>query len=859
FQAVHKVFGVSNVTKIVRNLGEEDRKIAVDSLVWEALCRQKDPVLGPYGDYRRVCEELRLYKNQFRQLSITQGSLVYKPTQRMITSWNDNRVVNTNNDNNNNNNFNDNIVDNSFMNNIHINGNPVMDFYPFGYNDSAHNIQDSNKLVRPERQNDSSLMLPQQYLPNAFNQQYFLTGPLLRSLLSSTSRKSCSNNFQPHGVSRAFDFIRPFSQATASASVASSPREAAGSGVLDPSRLRNVAVIAHVDHGKTTLMDRLLRQCGADVPHERAMDSITLERERGITIASKVTSISWKENELNMVDTPGHADFGGEVERVVGMVEGAVLVVDAGEGPLAQTKFVLAKALKYGLRPILLLNKVDRPSVTEERCDEVESLVFDLFANLGATETQLEFPVLYASAKEGWASSTYTKCPTDDSKNMSDLLDAIITHVPPPCANLDAPFQMLVSMMERDNYVGRILTGRISSGILHVGDKVHGLHKTDSGISEIEEGKVVKLMKKKGTSLISIDSAGAGDIVSMAGLNRPAIGHTIADVEVMTALPNVELDPPTISMTFGVNDSPLAGRDGTFLTGRQIGDRLKAEAERNLAINVLPGMSDSYEVQGRGELQLGILIENMRREKFELSVSPPKVMYKMENGQKLEPIEEVTIEVNEEHVGLVMEALSHRRGEITDMGPVRGHVGRTRICLTCPSRHALLDNSYRIFVCLGLVGYRTVFNSDTRGTGFMHRAFLTYEKHRGLLGNVRKGVLVSMGYGTITAHALMGLEARGMLFVKPGMETYDGMIIGEHSRDTDLDVNPVRAKELTNIRAASKDENVKLTPPRLITLEEAIGYVASDELIEVTPSAIRLRKKYLDVNKRKAMSKRPKE
>ncbi|XP_073149159.1 uncharacterized protein [Henckelia pumila] len=670
--------------------------------------------------------------------------------------------------------------------------------------------------------------------------------PLLRSLLSSTSRKYCSNYFQPQGFSQALGFIRPFSQATAAASsVASSPHEAAGTGVLDPSRLRNVAVIAHVDHGKTTLMDRLLRQCGADVPHERAMDSITLERERGITIASKVTSISWKENELNMVDTPGHADFGGEVERVVGMVEGAVLVVDAGEGPLAQTKFVLAKALKYGLRPLLLLNKVDRPSVTEERCNEVESLVFDLFANLGATEAQLEFPVLYASAKEGWASSTYTKCPTDDASNMSDLLDAIIRHVPPPSASLDAPFQMLVSMMERDNYVGRILTGRISSGILRVGDKVHGLHETDSGIAKIEEGKVVKLMKKKGTSIISIDSAGAGDIVSMAGLTSPAIGHTIANVEVMTALPNVELDPPTISMTFGVNDSPLAGRDGTYLTGRQIGDRLKAEAERNLAINVLPGMSDSYEVQGRGELQLGILIENMRREKFELSVSPPKVMYKMEKGQKLEPIEEVTIEVNEEHVGLVMEALSHRRGEITDMGPVRGNVGRTRICLTCPSR--------------GLVGYRCVFNSYTRGTGFMHRAFLTYEKHRGPLGNVRKGVLVSMGYGTITAHALTGLEARGMLFVKPGMETYDGMIIGEHSRDTDLDVNPVRAKELTNIRAANKDENVKLTPPRLINLEEAIGYVASDELIEVTPSAIRLRKKFLDVNKRKAMSKRPKE
>lgn len=604
-------------------------------------------------------------------------------------------------------------------------------------------------------------------------------------------------------------------------------------------------MIAHVDHGKTTLMDRLLRQCGANIPHERALDSISLERERGITIASKVTSIFWKENELNMVDTPGHADFGGEVERVVGMVEGAILVVDAGEGPLAQTKFVLAKALKYGLRPLLLLNKVDRPSVSEERCNEVESLVFDLFANLGATEEQLDFPVLYASAKEGWASSTFTKSPPDEDKTMSELLDAIVRHVPPPTANLDTPFQMMVSMMEKDFYLGRILTGRVSSGVVRVGDRVHGIRKTDSGAEKIEEGKIVKLMKKKGTSMVLIDSAGAGDIVSMAGLTTPSIGHTIANVEVMTALPTVELDPPTISMTFGVNDSPLAGRDGVHLTGGKIGDRLMAEAETNLAINVIPGLSESFEVQGRGELQLGILIENMRREGFELSVSPPKVMYQTQKGQKLEPVEEVTIEVNDEHVGLVMEALSHRRGEVTDMGPVPENFGRTKLCLTCPSR--------------GLVGYRSVFNSDTRGTGFMHRAFLAYEKHRGPLGNVRKGVLVSMGHGTVTAYALLSLEPRGILFVSPGMEAYDGMIVGEHSRDTDLDVNPVRAKELTNMRAASKDENVRLTPPRLMTLEEAIGYVASDELIEVTPKAIRLRKKYLDANKRKMMRNKPKE
>ncbi|KAK3184046.1 hypothetical protein Dsin_031332 [Dipteronia sinensis] len=673
-----------------------------------------------------------------------------------------------------------------------------------------------------------------------------MVGPLLLRSLWSSSKKSfysCSSSSYCSPTSRFRTYLSPpraFSTAAASAANAPiSPTES-----LDPNRLRNVAVIAHVDHGKTTLMDRLLRQCGADIPHERAMDSISLERERGITIASKVTSISWKENELNMVDTPGHADFGGEVERVVGMVEGAVLVVDAGEGPLAQTKFVLAKALKYGIRPILLLNKVDRPAVSEERCDEVESLVFDLFANLGATEEQLDFPVLYASAKEGWASTTFTKDPPADAKNMSQLLDAIVRHVAPPKASLEVPFQMLVSMMEKDFYLGRILTGRVTSGVIRLGDRIHGLRITDSGTEKFEEGKVLKLMKKKGTSIVLIDSAGAGDIISMAGMTKPSIGHTLANPEVTTALPTVELDPPTISMTFGVNDSPLAGRDGTHLTGGRIGDRLMAEAETNLAINVLPGLAETYEVQGRGELQLGILIENMRREGFELSVSPPKVMYKTENGVKLEPIEEVTIEVNEEHVGLVLEALSHRRAEVMDMGPVAGNVGRTKICLTCPSR--------------GLVGYRSVFSSDTRGTGFMHRAFLNYEKYRGPLGNVRKGVLISMGYGSITAHALMSLEARGILFVSPGLESYDGMIIGEHSRDTDLDVNPVRAKELNNIRAAGKDENVKLSPPRLMTLEEAIGYVASDELIEVTPKSIRLRKRYLDVNKRKTMSKRPK-
>ncbi|KAH9560854.1 hypothetical protein CY35_06G129800 [Sphagnum magellanicum] len=550
------------------------------------------------------------------------------------------------------------------------------------------------------------------------------------------------------------------------------------------------------------------------------------------------TSITWKGMELNVVDTPGHADFGGEVERVVGMVEGAVLVVDAGEGPLAQTKFVVAKALKLGLRPILLLNKVDRPSVTEQRCSEVETLVFDLFANLGASDEQLEFPVLYASAKEGWVSRAYTKCTEGEERTVAPLMDAIVEHVAAPHGDLHAPFRMLVSMMERDVYLGRILTGRIASGVVRVGDRVHGLRGTEGNSTPFDECKVVKLMKRKGTSTVLVDCAGAGDIVSVAGLSQPSIGHTVSAAEVTEALPAAAMDPPTISMTFSVNDSPLAGREGHQLTGPKIGERLMAEAESNLSIGVLPTAGqDAYEVQGRGELQLGILLENMRREGFELSVSPPAVMYKEENGKKLEPIEEVIIEVNDDHAGLIIEALSHRRAEFLEMGPCPEAVGRTRLSFTCPSR--------------GLVGYRSVFSTDTHGTGFMHRAFLTYGKYRGPLGNVRKGVLVSMASGVITAHALMGLQARGILFVEPGMETYDGMVIGEHSRETDLEVNPVRSKELNNIRAAGKDENVRLTPPRMILLEEAIGYVAGDELIEVTPKAIRLRKKFLDASRRR--------
>ncbi|EFJ15282.1 hypothetical protein SELMODRAFT_180460 [Selaginella moellendorffii] len=657
---------------------------------------------------------------------------------------------------------------------------------------------------------------------------------LRRALWSATADGFCGSR-----AAALWRWSRHFAVAAAS-SADSNPAER----VTSPSLIRNLAVIAHVDHGKTTLMDRLLRQCGAIVARDRTLDSITLERERGITIASKYTSMIWGTSSLNIVDTPGHADFGGEVERVIGMVDGAVLVVDAGEGPLAQTKFVVAKALKSGIRPILLLNKVDRPSVTEERCGEVESMVFDLFANLGATEEQLDFPVLYASAKEGWASSTFTKAP-EGEPTMAPLLDTIVKYVPPPKCDLHAPFQMVVTMMEHDPYFGRILTGRIYSGTVKPGDRVHGIRKKeDTDISEtFNEGKIVKILKKKGVASEVADCAGAGDIVSIAGLAQPYIGNTVASVEVKEALPAVKVDPPTISMTFSVNDSPLAGKDGKQLTGPKIGDRLKAEEESNVSIKVLRSTSnDAYEVQGRGELQLGILIENMRREGFELSVSPPAVLYKTENGQKLEPIEELRIEVNDEHSGTVIESLTHRRAELLDMSPCPESVGRTTMTFTCPSR--------------GLVGYRSSFSTITHGTGFMHRAFLSYDKFRGPVGNVRRGVLVSTAQGVITAYALMGLESRGTMFVPPGDEAYEGMIVGEHCRDADLDVNPVKAKELTNIRAPGKDENVKLTPPRLVTLEEAIGYVAADELIEVTPKAIRLRKKYLDSTKRKAAARK---
>eukprot|EP00850_Spirogloea_muscicola_P000665 SM000002S05745 [mRNA] locus=s2:1926824:1930958:- [translate_table: standard] len=579
-------------------------------------------------------------------------------------------------------------------------------------------------------------------------------------------------------------------------------------------------------------MDRLLRDCGAALRGDRVMDSIALERERGITIASKYTSMSFEGTTLNVVDTPGHADFGGEVERVLGMVDGAVLLVDAGEGPLAQTKFVLAKALRRGLRPLVLLNKIDRPTLTQGQVQMVESAVFDLFANLGANDEQLDFPVLYASAREGWASQELppvgplgleeqqrAACKSQ-GKSMRPLLQAIVDHVPAPIVDLDAPFRLLVSMVQRDAYLGRLLTGRIASGSVHVGDRV------------------TRISKPQGLAVIELQVAHAGDIVAIAGLGQASVTHTISHLELLEPLPTALIDPPTISMTFGVNDSPLAGRDGDLLTGTKIGEYLTSEAESNLSLVVHPtAAQDAFQVQGRGELQLGILIENMRRQGFELSVSPPVVLFQQQGGVKLEPVEEVVMEMENRFAGAVVDALTQRKGSLLEMQDAGS--GRTRLHFHCPSR--------------GLLGYRATFNTQTHGSGIMHRSFHAYEEWRGPLDGVRKGVLVSMANGTITAYALAMLEARGHLFVEPGMEAYDGMVIGECSRHEDIEVNPVKAKYLTNVRAAGKDDNVRLSPPRQMSLEEAIGYIAADELIEVTPRHIRIRKKALSASQRKVL------
>jgi len=601
--------------------------------------------------------------------------------------------------------------------------------------------------------------------------------------------------------------------------------------------IRNVAIIAHVDHGKTTLVDGLLRQSGTFRDNqqvaERALDSNDLERERGITILAKCTSILWKGVRINIVDTPGHADFGGEVERILGMVDGAVVLVDAAEGPMPQTKFVLGKALEAGLRPIVMVNKVDRP---DQRAHDVHNEVFDLFAALGASDVQLDFPTLFGSGRNGWAA----EAPETPGDSLAPLLDRIVAHVPPPEVAPDAPFAMLATTLESDPYLGRLLTGRIHAGRLRANDTVHVLTRDGK---HREERRITKLLAFRGLERVPIVEAEAGDIIAVAGMETATVSDTICDPEVETPLSARPVDPPTLAMTFSINDSPLAGKEGDRLTSRMIRARLMREAEGNVAIRVREtANADAFEVAGRGELQLAVLIETMRREGFELSISRPRVLYREdpETGARLEPVEEAVIDVDEEYAGVVVEKLSQRKGDLVEMRP--SGAGKQRLVLRVPSR--------------GLIGYHGEFLTDTRGTGVMSRLFHSYVPHKGPIDARRAGVLISQSQGKAVAYALWNLEERGPLFVSPGDPVYGGMIIGEHNRGADLDVNPLKTKQLTNIRAAGKDDAILLTPPVRMTLEKAIAYIAEDELVEVTPESIRLRKRLLDPHERKRESRR---
>jgi len=598
--------------------------------------------------------------------------------------------------------------------------------------------------------------------------------------------------------------------------------------------LRNIAIIAHVDHGKTTMVDQLLKQAGTFRANqqvaERAMDSNDIERERGITILAKCTSILRGNLRINIVDTPGHADFGGEVERILSMVDGVVLLVDAAEGPLPQTKFVLSKALSIGLRPIVVINKVDR---SDARIHQVHDEIFDLFAALDATEEQLDFPTLFASGRNGWAVNNIG----DETKDLSPLFDLIEKHVPCPKVDETASFKMLATILEANPYLGRLLTGRIESGTLKTNMAIKALSH-DGKL--IEQGRASKILAFRGLERVPVDEAYAGDIIAIAGLSEATVADTVCDLTVNEPLKARPIDPPTIAMTFSVNDSPLAGTEGDKVTGRVIRDRLLKEVESNVAIRVTePEDRDAFEVAGRGELQLGILIETMRREGFELSISRPRVIFKTMDGQRQEPIEEVVIDVDEAYSGVVVNKMSERKAELTDMRPSGG--GKTRLTFLAPSR--------------GLIGYYGEFLSDTRGTGLMNRLFHGYAPYKGAIQSRRTGVMISNGQGESVAYAMWKLEDRGPMIITPGTKVYEGMVIGEHSKSNDLDVNVLEGKKLTNIRTTSKDEAVRLTPPMILTLEKAIAYINDDELVEVTPKTIRLRKRYLDPVTRKRMAK----
>ncbi|MBS8275003.1 translational GTPase TypA [Thalassospira tepidiphila] len=598
--------------------------------------------------------------------------------------------------------------------------------------------------------------------------------------------------------------------------------------------LRNIAIIAHVDHGKTTLVDSMFRQSGVYRDNqrvdERAMDSNDLERERGITIVAKPTAVQWGDTRVNIVDTPGHADFGGEVERILSMVEGVVLLVDSAEGPMPQTKFVLGKALKLGLRPIVIINKIDRP---DQRAEEVLDEIFDLFVSLEASDEQLDFPVLYASGRDGWAAES----PEGPKDNLTPLMELVLKHVPAPDVDESAPFAMLATMLHADNFLGRILTGRVYQGRAKLNMPVKVLREDGT----VETGRLSKLMGFRGLERVPQDEAVAGDIIAIAGLTEATVADTICSTEVTKSIESQPIDPPTLAMTFSVNNSPLAGQEGDKVTSRMIRARLEREAEGNIAIKIgETADKDAFEVAGRGELQLGVLVETMRREGFELSISRPRVLFQEIDGVLSEPFEEVQVDVDEEYSGVVVEKMSLRKAEMTDMRSSGG--GKTRIIFIAPSR--------------GLIGYHGEFLTDTRGTGVMNRVFHSYGPVKGSIAGRRNGALISNDQGDAVAYALFNLEDRGIMFIEPGERVYQGMIVGEHNRDNDLEINVLKGKKLTNVRASGKDDAILLTPPRRMSLEEALSYIQDDELVEVTPQSVRIRKQHLDPNVRKRESRK---
>ena len=600
--------------------------------------------------------------------------------------------------------------------------------------------------------------------------------------------------------------------------------------------LRNVAIIAHVDHGKTTLVDQLFRQSGTfrenQRVEERAMDSNDLEKERGITILAKCTSVEWNGTHINIVDTPGHADFGAEVERILSMVDGVILLVDSAEGPMPQTKFVTGKALSLGLKPIVVVNKIDRP---DARPAEVLDEVFELFLNLEANDEQLDFPVLYASGRAGYAGLT------DDVRegDLTPLFQTIVDRVPAPKLDPQGEFKMLATLLDRDNFLGRILTGRIESGTLNINDPIRAM---DVNGKTVEDGRVTKLFAFEGLERVPVNSARAGDIVAIAGLVKATVSNTIGTPQITEPLHAREIDPPTLAMSFAVNDSPYAGRDGDKVQSRVIRDRLEREAEGNVSFKITESADkDAFEVAGRGELQLGVVIETLRREGFELGISRPRVLFRDGPNGREEPYETVVIDVDDEFSGTVIDKMAIRKAEMTDMRPSGG--GKTRLTFSAPSR--------------GLIGYHGEFLSDTRGTGIMNRLFEKYGPHKGPISGRQNGVLISMEKGPAVAYALSALEDRGILFISPGDMLYEGMVIGENAKTQDLEVNPLKSKQLTNFRASGpKDEGIRLTPPRRMTLEQAIAYIQDDELVEVTPKAIRIRKRFLDPHERKRQSRK---